>query len=253
MSSIRRDGWTYRGISVESRGVFKSKYGGLTYAGQCKDGYACGLGVATWSSGDKEYAEQGPNGQCDGRCLVRSADGATYYYLHERGKKKESAVVTADGDCEYNDEACAPDDPRLLALIAQVAPVEVRPAARAPTRHRPATQTPRNRPARFDPRRRSRRPWPRRCIPTPHAVAGRCATQPNHQSHCKARPRSDACTDRFAEVVTREAASCTLTTGAWCTPRARPGSSVAMPQSSTPPYRTLPLGAGFAVSPLRSV
>ena len=38
----------------------------------------------------------------------------------------------ADGRCTYKGEACAPDDPRLLALIAQVAPVEVRPAAAAP-------------------------------------------------------------------------------------------------------------------------
>ncbi len=30
------------------------------------------------------------------------------------------------------------------------------------------------------PRRRSRRPWPPRCAPTPHAVAGDRAAQPNH-------------------------------------------------------------------------
>jgi hypothetical protein len=41
----------------------------------------------------------------------------------------------------------------------------------------------------------------------PHAAHRRwwpCDTT-HHQSHCNARPRSDACTDRFAEVVTREA------------------------------------------------
>ena len=52
----------------------------------------------------------------------------TEYRLYERGKQKASAWVFADGRCEYNDVACAPDDPLLLALIAQVAPVEVRPA-----------------------------------------------------------------------------------------------------------------------------
>ena len=34
-----------------------------TYAGQCKDGYACGLGVLTWPDGSKYYAEYGPDGQ----------------------------------------------------------------------------------------------------------------------------------------------------------------------------------------------
>jgi hypothetical protein len=123
MSSIIRYGDTLHGISVFGRGVFTftDKYGrGLTYAGQCKDGYACGLGVATYFDGDKEYAEYGPDGQCDGRCLVRSAfDGGTRYIMygpdeqydglwrsrdyeatdyrlmHERGERKNWAVVFA--------------------------------------------------------------------------------------------------------------------------------------------------------------
>jgi hypothetical protein len=136
-------GDTFHGISVESRGVF-NKYGGFTYAGQCKGGYACGLGVVTWF-GDKVYAEYGPDGQYDGRCLERFGFGRTYYDLYERSKSKDSAVVSADGDCEYNGEDCAPDDPRLLALIALVAPVEVRPAARASqpatARHSDPTQS----------------------------------------------------------------------------------------------------------------
>ena len=131
MSSITRNGDTFHGISVESRGVFKHKYG-WTYAGQCKDGYACGLAVLTWSNGTKAYAEHGPDGKYDGRHLERDAHGDTWYILHERGEWKERARVSADGRCLYNDKACAPDDPRLLALIALVAPVEVRPAARAP-------------------------------------------------------------------------------------------------------------------------
>jgi hypothetical protein len=198
MSSIIRDGDTYHGISVQSRGVFtNNKYGGLTYAGQCRDGYACGLGVITWSNGHKFYAEHGPDGKYDGRCLGRYANGATYDRLYERGKQKAYAYVLADGTyCNYNGEVCAPDDPRLLALIAQVAPVEVRPAAQAPTRysarHSHSSNRPMDQPARFAPGRRSRRPWPPRCIPTPHAVAGGRATHPNHQSHCNARPRSDA-------------------------------------------------------------
>jgi hypothetical protein len=141
MSSIIRDGDTFHGISVVGRGVFTNDGTGwtLTYAGQHRDGYACGLGVATGSNG-KVYAEHGPDGKCDGRWLLRYANGNTWYRLYERGKRKDVGDVLADGDCLYNGEDCAPDDPRLLALIAQVAPVEVRPAARAPTRHSPATR-----------------------------------------------------------------------------------------------------------------
>jgi hypothetical protein len=129
MSSIIRFGDTYHGISVFGRGVLTNDEHGDTYAGQCKDGYACGLGVATLSNGSKVYAEHGPDGQCDGRYLYRYADVHTSYFLWERGERKESAYVFADGRCTYNWNACAPDDPRVLALIAQVAPVEVRPAA----------------------------------------------------------------------------------------------------------------------------
>jgi hypothetical protein len=133
MSSIIRRGETYHGISVFGRGVFTcDKYGGSTYAGQCKDGHACGLGVLTWSNGSKVYAEHGPGGQFDGRYLDRSAHGGTWYRLFERGEYKDFAYVSANGHCSYNFVACAPDDPRLLALIAHVAPVEVRPAAPAP-------------------------------------------------------------------------------------------------------------------------
>ena len=134
MSSIIRAGDTYHGISVFGRGVF-TKYG-HTYAGQHRDGYACGLGVATYRNGDKEYAEH------VGRRLYRDADGTTGYRLYERGKCKEYAIVSADGSCYYNWNACAPDDPRVLALIAQVAPVEVRPAAPAPHPPSPATRPP---------------------------------------------------------------------------------------------------------------
>jgi hypothetical protein len=134
MSSIIRTGDTYHGISVDCRGVFTctDEFGTRTYAGQCKSGYACGLGVLTWPNGSKKYAEHGPDGQYDGRHLHRYADGDTYYRLYERGERTESAFVFADGSCLYNGMACAPDDPRVLALIAQVAPVEVRPAAPAP-------------------------------------------------------------------------------------------------------------------------
>jgi hypothetical protein len=229
MSSIIRAGDTFHGISVFGRGVFTDNKYGRTYAGRCKDGYACGLGLLAWSYVRKDYAEYGPDGQYDGRNFGRSADGFAVYRLWERGIEKDGADVSADGrSCRYNGVVCAPDDPRLLALIALVAPVEVRPAAPAPTRHSDPLAIARSAGS-LCPRRRSRRPWPPRCTPAPHACPGGRAAQPNDQSHCNARPRSDALTDRCAEVVTREEPSCTLTTAAWCAQRARPGSFVAMP------------------------
>jgi hypothetical protein len=92
--------------------------------------------VATWSDdGRKKYAEYGPDGEYDGRNLSRWPEGHirdTGYYLFERGKQEEYVVVFTPGFFVYNDEQCAPDDPRVLALIALVAPVEVRRAAPAP-------------------------------------------------------------------------------------------------------------------------
>ncbi len=166
MASIIRLRDTFHGISVFGRGVFTNDEHGETYAGQCRDGHACGLGVLTGSNGSKVYAEHGPDGKFDGRCLARAAGGHNLYRLFERGEEKDSALVRAGGDCTYNYAVCAPDDPRLLALIAHVAPVEVRPAARAPQppldRHSPPSHRPMDRPARFAPRRRWRPPWPPR-------------------------------------------------------------------------------------------
>jgi hypothetical protein len=138
MSSIIQNGDTFRGISIGGRGVFTftEKYGYTrTYAGQHRGGYACGLGVLTYPLGDKEYAEHGPYGKYDGRRLYRYAHGDPFYWLYERGEAKDWAAVLANSRrsrCRCNDVDCAPDDPRLLALIAQVAPVEVRPAAPSP-------------------------------------------------------------------------------------------------------------------------
>jgi hypothetical protein len=156
MSSIIRDGDTFHGISAVARGVFTKDEDGyvMTYAGQIRDGYACGLGVATWSDGSKDYAEHGLDGKYDGRRLGRIANGHNLYRLFERGEPKEFARVSADGSCMYNDEDCAPDDPRVLALIAQVASVEVRPAARAPhppLAHSPPSNRPMDRSAFFAP------------------------------------------------------------------------------------------------------
>ncbi len=182
MSSIIMDGDTFHGISVFGRGVFTDDTDGRwTYAGQHRGGYACGLGMLTWSHGHKAYAEHGPDGKLHGRQLVRSPHGETWYTLFERGKQKDSGDVFDDGRCKYNGELCAPDDPRLLALIAQVAPVEVRPAAPAtqlPSLHNsPPSNRPMDRPARFAPAGAGGRLCHRGAAP--HTVAGGCATQPN--------------------------------------------------------------------------
>jgi hypothetical protein len=178
-SSIIRKGDTYHGISADGRGVFTHEnvhnrrvQDRRIYAGQCKDGYACGLGTTTtsqtWCDGSRtEWAEYGPDGQYDGRCLCYDVGQTTYYYgsprvsectyydLYERGEVKESAVVGENGTCSYNGKNCARNDPRLLALIAQVGPVKVRPAAPAHHLQSPPTRTPSNRPmdqpARFAP------------------------------------------------------------------------------------------------------
>ena len=150
MPSIIRYGDTYHGISVDGRGVLTNdEHGRRTYAGQHRDGYACGLAVVTYPSGSKDYAEYGPDGQFDGRYFGRSANGTTGYRLYERGgKQKGFATVFADGSCKYNYCQCAPVDPRLLALIAQVAPVEVRRAAPDPHPPLPCHSPPSNRPMR---------------------------------------------------------------------------------------------------------
>jgi hypothetical protein len=207
MSSIIRDGDTYHGISVFGRGVFTDdEYGGRTYAGQHRDGYACGLGVATLSNGTKVYAEHGPDGKFDGRYLGRWADGATRYILYERRKLKEYADVYADGSCKYNGEACAPDDPRLLALIAQVGPVEVRPAARAPSRHR------------FTPRPQAIVRWIGRLGLPPQALAAAVATEVHTHSHavaggCATLPNSSHTAKHVHTVTRARAFSCDGLTG----------------------------------------
>jgi hypothetical protein len=238
MSSIIRRGHTYHGISVFGRGVFTNdENGGIwTYAGQCKDGYACGLGVLTWSNGFKQYAEHGPDGQYDGRYLDRNAGGRTDYRQYERGEQKNWARVFPNGHyCEYNGEACAPDDPRLLALISQVAPVEVRPAAPAPhppiAAHSPPSNRPMDRPARFAPAGAGERHCHRGAPPrrTPSLVVAR------HNPTAATLQSTTAVTRARTIVVSREAPTCTRTRATWCTPRARPGSFVAMLSSSTPP------------------
>jgi hypothetical protein len=75
-----------------------------TYAGQHKDGYACGVGVTTWVNGDRVYAEHDPKGEVDGRHLSKIANGDKVYRLYEHGRVKVCAVMRADGRCSYTTE-----------------------------------------------------------------------------------------------------------------------------------------------------
>ncbi len=178
------------GISVFGRGVFKDKHGDNTYAGQHKDGFACGLAVLTRYDGPKVYAELGPDGSYDGRYVSRGVDVYASYGLYERGKEKAYAFVSSNDSCRYNGEDCAPDDPRLLALIAQVAPVEVRPVAPAPhppiAAHSPPSNHPMSRLVRLAPagaRGRHGHRGATACC-TPSLVAGR-ATRANNSRNAK--------------------------------------------------------------------
>jgi hypothetical protein len=128
--SIVRNEYTFSGTGVVDRGVFTDR-AGETYAGHIKDGFACGLGV-TACSGSIIYAEHCPKGKFDGRYLDKSTRGMfTGYVVFERGVRKQQAWLWADGECDYNDEECAPDDPRLLALIEHVGPVQALASAAA--------------------------------------------------------------------------------------------------------------------------
>ncbi len=160
--------------------------------------------MLTYSDGTKDYAEHGPDGQYDGRWFGRYAYGGTNYFLSERGKRNAFAYVYSGGACEYNGAVCAPDDPRVLALTAQVAPVEVRPEAPAPHPPLAPEQSSDGSAGSFCPRKRWRPPWPPRCTPLLHAVAGGRAKQPN-SSRTPKHVHALTCTGFFPVVVAREA------------------------------------------------
>ena len=64
-----------------------------------------------------QQREHGPDGQLDGRCFGRNADGDTDYCLLERGKRKDFVLVSADGRCTYHGENCALDAVAVGAVI----------------------------------------------------------------------------------------------------------------------------------------
>jgi len=140
MSSIIIEGRTFHGISVSGRGVFTNReneeYGETeTYAGENRDGYACGLGVVTTMVPKimapvpsyyrkKKFAEYGPDGTFNGRLLICVDEKAQGYILCDGWPRPKYSLWVYGEELQYNSEFCAPDDPRVLALIAQVSPVE---------------------------------------------------------------------------------------------------------------------------------
>ena len=159
MTSIPHDRDTFHGFSVNGRGVFLCEEGVTrhcvrVYAGQNPSHFANALGVLTIPDGyGKIYAEL----DCDGKYHgwnIREYKSRRRYALYDRGNMKDSVALFTTGKCVYNDEVCARDDPRLVAFIALVAPVEVLPATAALY---PSSPNPRHRaivvdlPARFAP------------------------------------------------------------------------------------------------------
>ena len=139
--SVVCEGGVYHGFAVDSRGVFihdnEHGAGVKRYAGRIGfsgKGYrVSSLGVLTLLPGlGIVYGEHGRFGEVDGRSLHALSDRVVYR-VYEGGDLKASAVKHATGRCTYNDEICAPHHPPFLAIIAQVGPVEVRPATAAPS------------------------------------------------------------------------------------------------------------------------
>jgi hypothetical protein len=131
MTEIKFWGSKYVGTAEGDHGVFTNSKG-TVYAGEIAGGYPC-VGVATDTEGSTEYVECDANGKSHGRYLDCDARGDTVYYRYEHGSEKESAILRADGRCEYNWEACRADYAPFVALQAKVVPIKARPPLVPPT------------------------------------------------------------------------------------------------------------------------
>jgi hypothetical protein len=116
-------------------------------------------------------AELNVFGEYHGR-HIRDIKHRKIYALYNSGKMTDVVVLHTNGTCMYNEDVRARDDPRLLAFIALVAPVEVLLATAAAY---PSSPNPRHQafavdlPARFAPAGtrdgcRQRGPPPRRTL-----------------------------------------------------------------------------------------
>jgi hypothetical protein len=131
MTEINFDGGTFVGTAEGDHGVFTHSDGAV-YAGQIAGDHAC-VGVATYTDGITVFVECDADGMTHGRELHCSAGGDTEYRRFEHGSWKESAVLRADGTCEYDGKDCRADYAPFVALQAMVVPIKARPALVHPT------------------------------------------------------------------------------------------------------------------------
>jgi hypothetical protein len=125
MTEISAFGSTYVGTAEGDHGVFTHSKG-TVYAGKIAGDSAC-VGVVTYTDGTTYFVECDADGQVHGRALDCYAGGDTWYSRYEHGSAKEYAVLSADGTCEYNGEACRADYAPFVALQAMVVPIKARP------------------------------------------------------------------------------------------------------------------------------
>ena len=80
-----------------------------------------------WTNGNTSFVECDADGKDHGRLLGCIAGGDTRYFLWEHGRRKEYALLRADGTCEYNGKDCSADFAPFVALQAEVLPIKARP------------------------------------------------------------------------------------------------------------------------------
>ncbi len=177
MTEIKFWGYTYRGTAEGDHGVFTHS-DGKVFAGQIAGDAAC-VGVLTYTigtGGNTDFAECDADGKPHGRYLVCGAGGDTVYVRYEHGSAKESAVLRADGTCEYNGKACRADYAPFAALRAMVVPIKARPplVPPQPPLRRILSPPPPPDPVQsaivFATRRSWRRPTPTRCALAASAI-----------------------------------------------------------------------------------
>ncbi len=135
MSSIQLNEDTLHGTADGESGVFTNPKTGTVFAGSHVNGSAR-VGVGTKTSGDTYFVECDAAGKTDGRWLYCFANGTTEYALWKHSKRKEEAVLCADGTCTYKGKACSADFPPFAQLKAKVLPIKARPTSPQPPRSR---------------------------------------------------------------------------------------------------------------------
>jgi hypothetical protein len=124
MSEIVVYGRTLTGRLIGDKGVFT--FGdGHEYRGRVRAGKADSLGVLTLSNGDT-WSGQWSAGERHGPFVRHWTDGDVDFCDFDHGNQVHLARVKADSSCEYDDQRCAADDARLVALQVAALPFAVR-------------------------------------------------------------------------------------------------------------------------------